>query len=133
MAFVCANRGPHGSGTVRLINLLDPRIEKIPGTTIDRSIDRLAVLIHVQLKTCTKQVAHLKYGKLAIGHYRDDPEELARVAQLWDGAKIEVETAPSLLKARWQKLCWNVPFNGIGVVLGADFGWVVAAVPFQHP
>ena len=63
-------------------------------------------------------MAHLKYGKLAIGHYRDDPAELARVLQLWDGAKMEVETAPSLLKARWQKLCWNVPFNGIGTLLG---------------
>ena len=68
----------------------------------------------------THQVAHLKYGKLAIGHYRDDPAELARVLQLWEGAKIEVETAPSLIKARWQKLCWNVPFNGIGTLLGAS-------------
>lgn len=26
-----------------------------------------------------RQVAHLKYGKLAIGHYRDDPQELEQV------------------------------------------------------
>lgn len=64
-------------------------------------------------------MAHLKYGKLAIGHFRDDPRELAEVVKLWQGAKAEVETAPSLLKARWQKLCWNIPFNGCGVLLGA--------------
>ncbi|TFJ81969.1 hypothetical protein NSK_006637 [Nannochloropsis salina CCMP1776] len=78
MAFVCANRGPVGSG----------------------------------------EIAHLKYGKLMIGHYEDDPVELSLVAGLFQGAKVEVETTPCLLHGRWSKCCWNIPFNGLGCILG---------------
>jgi ketopantoate reductase len=34
------------------------------------------------------------------------------------GSQVEVELAECLLQARWKKLCWNMPFNGLGVVLG---------------
>ena len=56
----------------------------------------------------TTQVAHLKYGKLVMGHYRDDPAELAYIRRLWAGAKVEIETTPSLLLGRWSKSCWYV-------------------------
>ncbi len=54
------------------------------------------------------KVAHLKYGKLVMGHYRDDPSELAYIQRLWAGAKVEIETTPSLLLGRWSKCCWYV-------------------------
>ncbi|MEO6397227.1 MAG: ketopantoate reductase C-terminal domain-containing protein, partial [Tepidiformaceae bacterium] len=31
---------------------------------------------------------------------------------------IEVTAAPSLRYARWEKLCWNIPFNGLSVAGG---------------
>ena len=71
------------------------------------------------LHTYTPQVYHLKYGKLVVGNHRDDPGELAKALALWEGTRIEVETAPSLLRARWMKLMWNVPFNGLSCILGA--------------
>lgn len=49
----------------------------------------------------------------------DDPSELQAVGRLWAGAKVEVELAPNLLRARWAKLCWNMPFNGLTTILGA--------------
>lgn len=48
----------------------------------------------------------------------DDPSELQAVGRLWAGAKVEVELAPNLLRARWAKLCWNMPFNGLTTILG---------------
>ena len=63
-------------------------------------------------------VRHLRYGRLTIGHLGDDPGELARALDLWRGADVEVEGAPSLLRARWEKLVWNIPFNGLTVVVG---------------
>jgi len=63
-------------------------------------------------------VHHLNYGKVVVGHHNDDPQELQAMADLWSGAKVEVELAPSLLRARWMKLCWNVPFNSLSVILG---------------
>src|SRR6185436_18702219 len=31
---------------------------------------------------------------------------------------VRVASAPSLLRARWWKLLWNIPFNGIAVTAG---------------
>ena len=63
-------------------------------------------------------VNHLRYGPITIGHAEDDPVELEAAARLWAGAKVEVSTAPSLLRARWEKLCWNIPFNGLTIAAG---------------
>jgi 2-dehydropantoate 2-reductase len=64
-------------------------------------------------------IRHIDYGSVILGHLGDDSRELAGAQALWDGAHVEVSTAPSLLAARWQKLCWNVPFNGLTVTCGA--------------
>ena len=63
-------------------------------------------------------VRHSEYGQVAIGHPGDDAAELERALALWEGARVEVSAAPSLLRARWEKLCWNVPFNGLAVAAG---------------
>lgn len=63
-------------------------------------------------------VRHLEYGQVTIGHLGDAAAELARALALWEGARVEVSAAPSLLRARWEKLCWNVPFNGLTVAAG---------------
>jgi len=64
------------------------------------------------------EVHHLDYGPLLIGHAEDDRAELAVAAALWADATVEVSTSPSLLAARWQKLTWNIPFNGLAVTAG---------------
>jgi 2-dehydropantoate 2-reductase len=63
-------------------------------------------------------VHHLAYGTIALGHYRDDPAEIERALDLWSGSKTSVVPAASLLKARWEKLCWNIPFSGLCVAGG---------------
>ncbi len=63
-------------------------------------------------------VHHYEYGQVVIAHLHDDPAELDRALALWQGATVEVSSAPSLLRARWEKLCWNVPFNGLTVAAG---------------
>lgn len=61
---------------------------------------------------------HLAYGMINIGHYQDNPAELEKALELWKGSKVQVGTAPSLLRARWEKLCWNIPFSGLCVAAG---------------
>ncbi len=63
-------------------------------------------------------VHHLDYGPVTIGHLEDDSAALTAAAALWAGARVQVATSPSLLAARWQKLCWNIPFNGLAVTAG---------------
>jgi 2-dehydropantoate 2-reductase len=63
-------------------------------------------------------IHHIDYGALAIGHLLDDPAEVATAVDLWRNARVEVAPAPCLLEARWRKLCWNIPFNGLAVTAG---------------
>ncbi len=63
-------------------------------------------------------VHHIDYGAVTLAHHLDDPAALEDARALWDGAKVTVQTAPSLLAARWNKLLWNVPFNGLAVTAG---------------
>lgn len=63
-------------------------------------------------------VHHLNYGRLTVGHLGDDAGERERLCDLLRGAGIEVVEAPGLRKARWEKLCWNIPFNGLSAAAG---------------
>lgn len=64
------------------------------------------------------RILHQEFGAINLGHHGDDPDELQRGVDLFAGSKVEVRPEPSLLKARWEKLCWNIPFNGLCVIAG---------------
>ncbi|MFN0145774.1 MAG: 2-dehydropantoate 2-reductase [Dehalococcoidia bacterium] len=63
-------------------------------------------------------VHHLKYGRVSIGHLLDDAAESAALAELLRSGGVDVVVAPNLRHARWEKLCWNIPFNGLSVAGG---------------
>lgn len=63
-------------------------------------------------------VHHIDYGRVSIGHLGDDPNEVTRAAALLAEAGVETVPAPNLLQARWEKLCWNIPFSGLSVAAG---------------
>lgn len=63
-------------------------------------------------------VHHLAHGPITIGHFRNDPMELEAALALWEGSKVKVSASPSLRHARWEKLCWNIPFSGLCVTAG---------------
>ena len=63
-------------------------------------------------------VHHLAYGAVTIGHFENSPAELETASSLWSGSKVHILPAVSLLRARWEKLCWNIPFSGLCVAGG---------------
>jgi len=63
-------------------------------------------------------VHHLDYGRVSIGHVQDDPGKLEKLHALFASSGIDVVSAPNLLYARWEKLGWNIPFNGLSVAAG---------------
>lgn len=72
-------------------------------------------------------IAHQALGLVNIGYHsgscRDQAERMAIVeeaAALFRAAGIDAEAMPDLRQARWQKLVWNVPYNGLSVLLGAS-------------
>ena len=63
-------------------------------------------------------VHHLAYGAVTLGHLLDDASEVERALALWAPARVEFSGVESLRRARWEKLCWNIPFNGLCVAAG---------------
>ena len=63
-------------------------------------------------------VHHLAYGPVTIGHLQNNSVELEAAVALWAQSKVQVTASSSLLQARWEKLCWNIPFNGLAVAAG---------------
>ena len=63
-------------------------------------------------------IHHLDFGPIVVGHLLNDPAELERARSLWLGSRVKVSVTPSLLHTRWEKLGWNIPFNGLTVAVG---------------
>ena len=71
-------------------------------------------------------VTHQALGTVNVGYHSgpaaDEPARMAIVeegAGLFRSAGIESQAMPNLHQARWQKLVWNIPYNGLSVLLGA--------------
>ena len=73
-------------------------------------------------------IRHLDYGRILMGPYRglDDSEpgpsmeRLKSIQEEMTTAGIDCNTTESLTLARWRKLMWNIPFNGLSVILNAN-------------
>ncbi len=76
-------------------------------------------------RTGPHSVAHLDFGALTIAAH--DPAErpagvtptMAAIGHDLGRAGIEVHLDDDLVRARWRKLMWNVPFNPLSVILDA--------------
>lgn len=55
---------------------------------------------------------------IGAGAVGSDLVELKKATALWTQSKVQVSASPSLLCARWDKLCWNIPFSGLAVAAG---------------
>jgi len=64
------------------------------------------------------RIHHIEHGTVTLAHFEDDPAALEAARSLWNGATVTIEVARSLLAARWTKLLWNIPFNGLTVTAG---------------
>lgn len=65
-------------------------------------------------------IAHLDYGKITIGSFQGENKELIRqVCNDFIASNVPAEYSDNLKESRWQKLVWNIPYNGLCVVLNA--------------
>lgn len=63
-------------------------------------------------------VHHLGAGRITLGEYsRHDAARIENVAALFVQAGVECRTTPDLKRVRWEKLVWNIPFNGLSALL----------------
>lgn len=70
-------------------------------------------------------IRHQALGAVNLG-YHSGPAQDAGLAVVEEGAElfraagIDSQAMPDLNQARWQKLVWNVPYNGLSVLLKAS-------------
>ncbi|NJK37012.1 MAG: putative 2-dehydropantoate 2-reductase [Oscillatoriales cyanobacterium RM2_1_1] len=70
-------------------------------------------------------IQHLDYGAVTLAEYLPDyqragqTQRLEKIAEDFKQADIPIELSPDLLLARWKKLVWNIPYNGLSVILNA--------------
>jgi 2-dehydropantoate 2-reductase len=58
-------------------------------------------------------------GMVSIGEFRRPPAERTRaLADLLRAAGMKTNLVENLVEARWSKLVWNIPFNGLSIAEG---------------
>lgn len=71
-------------------------------------------------------IRHLDYGHITLGEYTPDynpagiTDRMRQITYDFGNAGIPIELAEDLLLARWKKLVWNIPYNGLSVILNAQ-------------
>ena len=90
----------------------------------DRVMGALCFICSVKIGA--GRIRHLDYGAIKLGEYSPDSvprgvtTRMKQIGEDFRSAGISVELAADLLLARWQKLVWNIPFNGLCAILDAD-------------
>lgn len=70
-------------------------------------------------------IRHLDYGQVTVGAHTTDPAgagitpAVDAVASDLEAAGLPVQRLENLVTGRWRKLVWNIPYNGLSVVLDA--------------
>ncbi|MDR0848233.1 MAG: 2-dehydropantoate 2-reductase [Propionibacteriaceae bacterium] len=62
-------------------------------------------------------INHDAYGKISLASLVPDAQGLADLYALFTGAGLEAEVIGDVLPARFRKLVWNIPYNGLTVAL----------------
>ena len=130
-----------------LLELLPPLIDKNSiilllqnGINIEPKIARIIgsnTLIGGLCFVCSNKVGpghirHIDYGTITIGQYAANnsaagiTEQMSEVARDFEKAGIPINLSEDLFLARWKKLVWNIPYNGLSVVLDARTDEIMA-------
>ena len=66
-------------------------------------------------------VHHLGEGKIRLGEFSGGLSQRSRnLAEMFQAAGIPCDAVSDLRRARWEKLVWNIPFNGLSALLDND-------------
>ncbi|MEO0417101.1 MAG: 2-dehydropantoate 2-reductase [Verrucomicrobiota bacterium] len=65
-------------------------------------------------------VHHMAHGLIEMGEFavQRQNERTERIAELFKSAEIPCVIRENLMQARWRKLIWNIPFNGLAISEG---------------
>jgi len=77
-------------------------------------------------------IHHTAHGKVVLGEFQGPSLSRTReLAALFQRAGVACDITDNLACTHWEKLVWNIPFNGLGVAGTA--GYEAFANPSRHP
>ncbi len=77
-------------------------------------------------------VQHMAHGQIIIGEFQRWPEPRTHdIAEVFRRAGVPCSVTDNLARAHWEKLTWNIPFNGLGVASAAGYD-ALTAPHFSH-
>ncbi|MFC5695161.1 putative 2-dehydropantoate 2-reductase [Pseudomonas sp. GCM10022186] len=125
LAPVIAQAAAAGAKVVLLQNGLAVEDELRP--LLPESLHLLGGLCYICVhRSAPGVIEHQSLGAVNLGYHsgpaRDEVERLALAEEgsaLFKAAGIDSAAVANLDQARWQKLVWNVPYNGLSVLLDA--------------
>lgn len=72
-------------------------------------------------------IHHIEHGLIKLGEFQGPAQDRTRdIAARFLGAGVPCEVTDDLARAHWEKLVWNIPFNGLGVGAAAGYEAVVS-------
>lgn len=75
-------------------------------------------------------ISHTAGGRMTIGKFSKNDSTIAEtIARRFKAANIPATAVNDLAKAQWEKLLWNIPFNGLAVAEGGVTTDVLLADP----
>lgn len=72
-------------------------------------------------------IQHVAHGRIVLGEFqRPALPRTQRIAEMFRHAGVPCDVTDNLARAHWEKLVWNVPFNGLGVASAAGLEAVLS-------
>ncbi|MDB6126078.1 MAG: 2-dehydropantoate 2-reductase [Pedosphaera sp.] len=72
-------------------------------------------------------IQHMAHGAIVMGEYNRWPEPRTHdIASLIRNSGVPCKVTDNLESAHWEKLIWNIPFNGLGVAGAAGYDATVS-------
>ena len=100
-------------------------VQRLKGTT-DSAPTVLGGLCFIcSNKVGDGHIRHMAYGDVLLGAHNDQNQPsphtplMESIAADFARARLPIDLTADLPMARWKKLMWNVPYNGLSVVLNA--------------
>jgi 2-dehydropantoate 2-reductase len=78
-------------------------------------------------------IRHLDYGYMRVGNFQRPPDRtLNEFAEMMNLSGVQCAVVEDLALARWKKLIWNVPFNGLSALLDRTVDKIMADEPVRQ-
>ena len=74
-------------------------------------------------------IRHTDFGFIRLGEFsrRDRRDRAEPISAMFNASRVKCEVLDDLRFGRWQKLVWNIPFNGLGAALDLSTDRIIAS------